>query len=134
MVTAPRESAPVIVVIDDDPATRDVMHEILADADYIVELWDGRTDPLVMIAQTQPHLVIQDIRLGTPLTIWELLDHIDSLRPARVPAVILCSADRDFIRTHRGQLEDRSCAILEKPFDIDQLLETVASCLEPSRR
>jgi DNA-binding NtrC family response regulator len=110
------------------------MRELLVDAGYTVVLWDGQTDPFLTIALTQPHLIIQDIRLGAPPTIWELLDHLDTLRPARVPAVLLCSADLDFIRNHRSTLEDRSCAIVEKPFDIDKLLETVATCLVPSRR
>ena len=134
MDTRPCDTAPRVVVIDDDPATRMVIGEILDDAGYQTILWDGLADPLHTIAQAQPDVVIQDVRLGLQLGVWDLLDHIDRLRPARVPAVVLCTADRDFIRTHRQALEDRSCAIVEKPFDIDAFIRVVAGCVALSRR
>ncbi len=122
-----------VTIIDDDLATRDIVLDILEDAGYTAIPWDGVEDPRLTIVRTHPDLIIQDVRLGQNLTIWTLLDYIDTLRPARTPSVLLFTADREFVRTHRQTLEDRSCSIVEKPFDIDDFLASVADCLTGSR-
>ncbi len=123
-----------VAVIDDDATIRNIMREILQDGDYRVVLWDGLEDPLVFIDRCHPDLIVQDVRLGQALTIWPLLDHLDALPDAHTPQVIVCSADRDFLRAHSQTLQDRSCAIVAKPFDIDDFLNAVASCLATLRR
>ena len=70
--------------------------------------------------------------LGIDLSIWSLLDHVDAMAPGPAPRVLLCSADSAFLRTHREALEARSCAIVEKPFDLDAFLDAVDTCLAPS--
>ena len=127
----PRATAEICVaVIEDDPANRAVIVDILEDAGYRVLAWDGREDVLGFIRQAGADLVIQDIRLGTPLSIWALLEQV-SAQPMGAPRVVLCSADRAFLHTNRPALAERSCAIVEKPFDVETLLATVATCLEP---
>lgn len=126
--------SPTVAVVDDDPAIRTVFDEMLRDVGYRTVLWDGLEEPFALITRTAPDLVIQDVRLGQTLTIWSLLEHLESLAFDRRPQVLVCSADRDFLRLHREELEDRSCAVVEKPFDIDTFLDAVAACLEPLRR
>jgi DNA-binding NtrC family response regulator len=121
-----------VAVIEDDPATREVLIMILIEADYQVAAWDGREDLISFISHIRPDLLIQDIRIGKGLSIWELLDHVDGTVPGPAPRVLLCSADTAFLRTHREELEARSCAIVEKPFDLDTFLKAVEDCLEPS--
>ena len=128
------DAAPCVAVIDDDPATRSLMHEILLEGGYVVVLWDGLEDPFTLLKRAQPDVMILDIRLGPGLTIWSVLDELDQL-PARLrPQTLVCSADTLFLRKHGDTLRDQSCGIVEKPFDIDVLLSAVESCLEPSRR
>jgi DNA-binding NtrC family response regulator len=127
-------SAPCVAVIDDDPTMRDVMHEILLDGGYDIVLWDGVEDPFTLIQRVQPDVMILDIRLGPSLTIWSVLERLSVLPLARRPQTIVCSADTQFLREHGDPLREQSCEIVEKPFDIDDLLNAVASCLAVSRR
>jgi DNA-binding NtrC family response regulator len=120
-----------VAVVEDDPVNREILITILAEADYQVTAWNGREDVITFIDRARPDLLIQDVRIGSNLSIWALLDHVDGLEPGPAPRVLLCSADSAFLRTHHEALEERSCAIIEKPFDIDAFLDAVAACLEP---
>jgi len=130
----PEGQLPCVAVIDDDATIRGIMREMLQDEGYRIVLWDGLEDPLVFIGRCQPDLIVQDVRLGRTLTIWPLLDHLDTLPANQAPQVVVCSADRGFLRRHNQTLQDRSCAIVEKPFDIDAFLNAVESCVSPLRR
>lgn len=125
---------PCVAVVDDDPALRSLIQELLRDDNYAVALWDGLEDPLAFIHRHAPDVLILDIRLGHGLTIWSVLDQLDTLSDRRVPQVLVCSADSAFLREHDQTLRDRSCGIVEKPFNIDELLAKVADCLATSRR
>lgn len=120
---------PRVAIIDDDASIRVVMREMLQDDGYHVLLWDGLEDPLAFMQRCQPDLVIQDARLGSSHTVWNVLDYLDAMLADSTPQVIVCSADREFLTAHGQTLRDRSCAVVEKPFDIDSFLEAVASCL-----
>lgn len=127
----PRTTTEICVaVIEDDPANRAVIVDILEDAGYQVVAWDGHADVPGFIRQAGADLVIQDIRLGAPLSIWALLEQVSAWSTS-APRVVLCSADRAFLHTNRDALAERSCAIVEKPFDVETLLATVAACLTP---
>lgn len=130
----PWDHQPCVAVIDDDASIRVIMREMLRDTGYRVMLWDGLEDPIAFIDRGRPDLIVQDVRLGKTLTIWPLLDHLAALPADQMPQVIVCSADRDFLREHGQTLRDRSCAIIEKPFDIDVFIDTVESCLALLRR
>lgn len=122
-----------VAVIEDDPVNREILVTILEEAGYHVTAWSGIEDVIAFIDRVQPDLLIQDVRIGTSVSIWALLDHVDAMVPGPAPRVLLCSADSAFLRTHREALEARSCAIVEKPFDLDAFLDAVDGCLEPSR-
>jgi DNA-binding NtrC family response regulator len=125
---------PRVGVIDDDPGMRELLSEVLLDGGYTALLWDGVEHPVAFIARTQPPVILLDIRLGSAHTVWSVLDELDELETVPRPEVLVCSADRAFLREHGPALQERSCGIVEKPFDIDMLLTTVADCLSPSRR
>ncbi len=125
----PDDHQPCVAVIDDDASIRVIMREMLQDSGYRIVLWDGLEDPLALVDRCHPDLIVQDVRLGQRLTIWPLLDHLAALPAGHAPQVIVCSADREFLRAHGQALRDRSCAIVEKPFDIDVFIEAVEECL-----
>ncbi len=125
---------PCIAVVDDDPALRTLARELLVDSEYIVATWDGLEDPLSFVERSQPDVLILDIRLGNGVTIWSVLDQLDTLPSHRTPDVLVCSADAVFLREHGQSLRDRSCGIIEKPFDIDDFIQAVENCLATSRR
>lgn len=123
-----------VAVVDDDPALRNLFRELFRDANYVVHLWDGIEDSLTFIERSEPDVLILDNRIGQDVTIWSVLDQLGSLPNHRTPHVLVCSADATFLREHERTLRARSCGIIEKPFDIDELMRMVEDCLTPSRR
>ena len=129
-----KQRRPSVAVIDDDPGLRSLIGEVFRDDDYTVALWDGFDDPLAFIRRSAPEVLILDVRLGYELTIWSVLDQLETLPASRVPQVLVCSADSAFLREHGQTLQDRSCGIVGKPFNIDELTQMVEDCLATSRR
>lgn len=124
---------PWVAVVDDAPALRTLLGEVLLDSDYQVALWDGLDDPVAFTQRVAPDVLLLDIRIGSSVTIWSVLDQLETVGGA-TPQVLVCSADSTFLREYGQTLADRSCGIVEKPFDIDALLTAIAACVASSRR
>ena len=78
------------------------------------------------IAASLPDLLILDITLEHPDVGWLVLDKV-KLDPATfdIP-VIICSAAISAIRDNQDRLKRLGCFVVEKPFDIDELLAVTA--------
>ena len=112
----------VIAVVDDDAAFLTMMQDLLADEDYQVLLCSDGEDAYSLIQRERPDLVILDIRMDlrdVGLKILQLM----RLNPItqQVP-VIVCSADGRLLDEQREDLCERCCDVVQKPFDIDELL------------
>jgi len=122
---------PTIVVINDDQAFLRIMVHLLAIGGYEMIPWLQGATAHEVINQTRPALVILDVRLQYPdegLKVLELL----RLDPAtRAIPVILCSADPSFLAAKAQQLRTRGVAVLEKPFDLQELLDAIAREIGP---
>jgi CheY-like chemotaxis protein len=65
---------------------------------------------------------------------WEVLS-LARLAPAAMTLpIIVCSADTFFLNAKREELHAHGCVTLAKPFDIDELLQAVATALHAQRR
>jgi CheY-like chemotaxis protein len=128
----PRER-PLIAVIDDDRVYLAMMGELLADEGYQAVCCEKGHEAQCLIRTAQPDVVILDIRLEHPesgLTILELLRLVPATKD--IP-VIVCSADTPFLRTNEARLRQYQCAILEKPFDVDELFEIISGFIDSSQ-
>ena len=119
----------VIAVVNDDSAFIDLMSELLYDEGYTTIPHKVGNTAYDMIRDKQPDLVILDIRLETPDSGWVVLD-LMRLDPVtnKIP-VIVCSGDVVFLRAKEAQLRTKDCFVLEKPFDLDQLLTMTRTAL-----
>ena len=116
---APRDPD-VILVVEDDPAIRQLILWMLDDRGYnVVSASDGR-EALNCATQYQPSLVILD--LGLP--IYDGVRVAGALRAGNHPApeLIVVSADRD---AQRKAASIGASTLIHKPFDIDVLLDAV---------
>jgi DNA-binding response OmpR family regulator len=112
-----------VLVVEDDEAIRNLLREVLVDDGYIVREAEDGERGLRLLESWQPDLVILD--LGLPI-----VDGIEFRRrqvelgsASEVPVIVL-SARHDVAREDLGVAE-----FLRKPFDLDELLETVARVL-----
>jgi CheY-like chemotaxis protein len=114
---------PLVLVVDDDDSTREMLVLALTDEGYrVVEARDGR-EAIRFVAELHPDLVLLDVRMPG-MTGQELLPLLRREHPD-LP-VVLTSADP---RLAYEAAREGATAVLVKPFDLDQLLETVARTL-----
>ncbi|HEY8490805.1 MAG TPA: response regulator [Dehalococcoidia bacterium] len=117
--------APLIAVLDDDPAFLNLMNVLLTQEGYQTLAWRENQDALTLIRRERPDLLIMDLRLVEPESGWVLLEKLRRDPETLELPVIVCSGDADALRRNAGVLQALRCAVLEKPFDLDDLLETV---------
>jgi DNA-binding response OmpR family regulator len=125
LVGAPRR----VLVIEDDPALREVLCEALAGEGYRVLPSDHPVAPLD-VQQLRPALVVLDLMLGGEPEGYGWLEAVRAWRwTARLP-VLVCSGylAPDAPAAHRVQA--LANITIPKPFVLDEFLAAVAGCLE----
>lgn len=108
-----------ILVVDDDPAIREIMALALGDEGYAVATAADGAKALRLVERGHPSVVLLNLSMPT-------LDGRGFLRGlvARgiILPVIIISAERDARRTAAAL---GAAAVLSKPFDLDEMLATV---------
>jgi len=131
-----------VLVVENDGAIREVVHAVLADAGYAAAvLADARPEVvLAAVDRLEPACVLLDgggwRRHDTS---WEVAAAL-RVRARPVPAVMFTVDDDDASEARAGlSVRSRAAgfgAVLPKPFDLDELLATVAqaaaAAAEPS--
>lgn len=122
----------LVAVVNDDTLFLELMHDLLTQEGYRAVIWKEGDKAYDMIKEHRPVLVILDIRMEHPDTGWMVLE-LMRLDPetAHIP-VIICSADTSRIRAKEAYLREKGCAVLEKPFLLEDLLEKVQAFIGPA--
>jgi len=124
----------LVVVVDDYFDILTLMDEILGDEGYRVVTGTNADDIEGILARERPGLLILDVHLPGRVTGLPLLRTIrDYPATAHLP-ILVATADLNFLRENAGELKSLGCETLPKPFDIDYLLDCVASLLPVSNR
>ena len=120
-----------VFITDDDQTYVEMMQEILKDVGYRHVTWHVGAGAFHRILEIQPGLVLLDINLGNPTRGWSTLDAL-ALHPKthHIP-VIICSTDMHMINEKADMLRELGCQTLEKPFDLETLLDRVALAIGP---
>jgi CheY-like chemotaxis protein len=122
------KSRPRVLVVDDEPALREIASELLAGAGYeVVTAADG-IDALRLLAEPLPDVVITDVRMPR-MSGWELLAVVRQRFP-QLP-VIAVSADVGSEEFPPGMQAD---ALLSKgAYSTDDLCAKITELLSPRR-
>lgn len=126
-------TAPVIAVLDNDPSFLSLMHELLTEEGYVPLLWraSAQPDPHALLRQMQPALVILDLWIERCDDGWELLKHLwADAETTHIPAVIL-TGEPVVLPVRAELLRAMRCAVVRKPFHLQDLLDTIAAMLGP---
>ncbi|WP_175709955.1 PAS domain S-box protein [Burkholderia ambifaria] len=117
----------VILVVDDVPANRTLLAEVLGQAGFrVIESSDGR-DALDKAAACAPDLIVLD-------TVMPVMGGIETLRHLRrsqtlgATPVIVVSADASE-QNARANIDAGANVFLEKPLNLDRLLGSIAMLL-----
>lgn len=120
---------PMVVVIDDDAAYVGMMVELLGDEGYRVESCASEHEALSCIDRYKPDVVILDIRIEKPDSGWRVLQRMRLHREIKHIPVIVCSADAAFLREKAERIRTQNSDVLEKPFDLDEMLVKIREAL-----
>lgn len=116
-----------ILIVDDELAVTDILRAVLQGEGYGVVTAKNGQEGLLKLAEERPDLVLCDIMM--PLMEGLEMCHLLQLNPSynAIPVVLMSAAHEQF-KGGAARL-DLSCdyaAFLAKPFDLDDLLNTVA--------
>jgi CheY-like chemotaxis protein len=132
-VIEPRPNNIRITVVNDTPEFLELMNEILGrEAGFDVSALHGEQVTIDEIAETEPDLLLVDLRLGggNP-TGWDivLMARVDD-RLREIP-VIVCSADLQQLQQREEEMSAMADVhVLAKPFNLDVLEELVGRLLD----
>lgn len=114
----------VILLVDDDPSVRTMIRRVLASEGYTV-LTAATAEEAFEATRTRPvNLVMLDLNMPGQGG-WDTFAKLSSLDPSL--AVIIITARPNQLFTALAAGVD---ALLEKPFDYNQMLETVRTVLD----
>ena len=114
-----------IAVIDDDEGIRRMVEATLAEEGYSLLLLGSAAAAAEALRTTVPDLIFLDIHMEQRDIGWYLLSLL-WLQPvlSTVP-VIVSSGDRDAIARLRREVPAPHCELLDKPFDVQDLIDAV---------
>ncbi len=121
-----------IIVVDDDPIYIDLLRDILQDEGFYVIGCQQSAEAMKTISLALPQLIILDLRMEAPDAGLLLLREIRERQETATIPVIVCSADMHVLHTTADELVRLHCAVVEKPFNIDTLLDAVTAQIKSS--
>ncbi len=114
-----------VLVVDDEPELRSVVALVLSEEGYQVEQAANGAEALHVLAHRQPNCVLLDMRMPV-LDGWGFARELEA-RHLHVPVVVMTAAQD----ARRWCDEIGAAGCLPKPFDVDDLLDTVERvCME----
>jgi CheY-like chemotaxis protein len=126
--TDPLRGTETVLLVEDEPAVRELASCVLREAGYVV-LEAGHGLEALALMQAEPHrelhLVISDLVMPQ-MNGQEMVERLRALRP-RLPVLFVSGYTHDVL-TQRDML-DRDHAFLEKPFSPNRLLWKVRQTL-----
>jgi CheY-like chemotaxis protein len=127
---ARRTAHGVVLVIDDDPALRDCIAALLRSHGYTVVLAEHGKDGLERLHEKRPDVILLDLNMPV-MDGWAFRAEQRRLADERLASVpvLLCTATLDG-EEHAAELQ--VAALIEKPVDMDRLLDAVHSTVQRS--
>ncbi|TFG72153.1 MAG: response regulator, partial [Anaerolineales bacterium] len=123
------EAGGYVLVVDDNPDDRKLLHRILENAGYRVQSAEGGAAAIKKITEKPPYLVILDLMMPD-VDGFVVLETLKGNKATRnIPVVVVTAKELSLMDQER--LNQRVQALLQKGlFDQQQLLEDVSTALE----
>ena len=123
---------PTILVVDDEAGLRRVLERILTRHGYRVLTAGSAETAYELLTTEEADALLLDIHLPTMsgLALYLAIIHRWPALEGRI-AIMTGDAEADEVRTW---LEHHRCAVIRKPFNLDQVTDWVAAVLHPRGR
>jgi len=125
------DTHPHILLAEDDKDLRELLHFALSQAGYLVSCCDNGLKLLEMLEQSDAFdLVLSDLRMPA-FTGLEVLEyqHDNQHRPP-----FICMTAFGDRQTHETARRFGATATIDKPFDLDEMIELVKNSLQNNQR
>ena len=114
-----------ILVVDDDPKSRNILERLLTLTDYEVEIVKSGEEAVKRLKRSEFNLVLTDLDMPG-MDGLELLSHVKSQYPD-VPVIVVTGLVSEESRNEA--LEVGAVGLLSKPYTRDQLLAIISEFL-----
>ena len=120
----------VILVVEDEPALREILSDMLERFDYDARLAGTAADAYALAATERPNAILLDINLPDA-TGTQTLDELRVLRPDVPIIIVTANADEGLARETltRGAFD-----YVFKPFDMDRIGQVLEAALNSQPR
>ncbi|HVT44197.1 MAG TPA: response regulator [Thermoanaerobaculia bacterium] len=126
MVLHPRGKQ--VLIAEDDQATRQLIRIVLANEGYLVREAANSIEACDSCLIDPPDLAILDVRMPQR-DAWDVMRILKERGMLGGFPIIVLSASLN-VREEAEAFDDGVCVIISKPFDIAELLDAVARCLD----
>jgi two-component system nitrogen regulation response regulator NtrX len=116
-----------ILVVDDDASVRESVENVLGDAGYQTVLAAGGLEAIVKFDANAIDLVLLDIGLPNQNG-WQTCGHL-SREHGNIPIIVMTGQPGQF----KSALASGAAALMEKPLNAQELLQTIQSLLDRSK-
>lgn len=124
-------TSPKIVVSDHDPVYLEMIQTLLEEEGYLDVVCVPGGDVLELAKQHPVSLVLIDVSIAAPDEGWQVIAKLRlEAQTIHIP-IIICSTDPKLPLTKADMLRAMNCHFLEKPFNLDTLLQLVAQLIGP---
>ena len=120
-----------ILVVDDEPALRELMSDALAAEGYRVLVADNGARALELLRHDAVDAIVLDLMMPT-VDGWGFIDKHRKASGRDIGLVCVSAAMSDVAAERLRALGVRSC--LAKPFELDELVRCVAAAIDEVRR
>lgn len=117
-----------LLVVDDDDAIRTMVSKILERVGYAVEVARDGQDAIDKLEQSEYDGMLLDLMMPR-VDGFGVIDHLRRANPEFLRRVVVMTA---FTGAARDRV-DPSCALLAKPFDVDELVGLVRQNIDGSQ-
>ena len=121
----------LILVADSSLAIRTLISDVLTDEHYTVFCCQQQWATVDAIERLRPDLLILELHHVNLAAIFLLLHQLRQRSTTQAIPMLAISTDAPLLNRLAHPLGQFNCATLGKPFDLDQLLASVAQALNP---
>jgi two-component system response regulator MprA len=119
---------PTVLIVDDEPALREIMADALAAEGYRVTTVVDGAQALDHVRETRPDLIVLDLMIPV-LDGWAFIDAYREIAEDEIPIIGVSANMTTEIAARLRKLGVRVC--LAKPFDLDELIGCAKVCSGP---
>jgi len=125
----PCMSPPLIVIVEDDQAIRDLVSSFLQDEGYRIRTCSTTADAVACVTRELPSLVILDLWMETRASGWDVCAALASDPATATIPIIICTGVSPALREQPEQLHPHYLVFVDKPFNLADLLSAVDDAL-----